>query len=392
MFDRAPKLVAISARACFTGSGIRSRGFPNREDPWRRRLAGAAQERTEPGCRRGAQWCGRRRGRSRVRAGLARPCVAKVLREQNPHPADSSPRHGAAGTGRFRGLARTEIRPCGFPFVRQLVRAPDVDGTVGRVAVDLGELVRCELERAERGDIRLELLDARGSDQCRRHTASRASVHASASCASDCPRAPRSRSSREPSQRLVRQGSGENESVSGGADASGMPPRYRSVSSPGPAGRSRCSRCPRSQTSSRPSSIQRLNMRVHGLVDQTAAFPARAGCARPRGSSAASSSKSPRTAPCPGGPRCPAHPSSPRAACPGRDRWRVEDVDILEPHAAQALIEAREQVLARSPFAIRARPHVVAGLRRDDHLVAVRREVLAKMRPKFSSAEPGGGP
>ena len=37
-----------------------------------------------------------------------------------------------------------------------------------------------------------------------------------------------------------------------------------------------------------------------------------------------------------------------------------------------------EQVLARAPVAVRSGPHVVAGLGRDDELVAVRREVLAE--------------
>ena len=50
---------------------------------------------------------------------------------------------------------------------------------------------------------------------------------------------------------------------------------------------------------------------------------------------------------------------------------RVEDVDVVEPHALEALVEAREQVLARAPVAVRAGPHVVAGLGRDDELVAV---------------------
>ena len=54
----------------------------------------------------------------------------------------------------------------------------------------------------------------------------------------------------------------------------------------------------------------------------------------------------------------------------------VEDVDVVEPHSPQALVEAREQVLARAPFAVGAGPHVVAGLGRDDQLVAVGPEVL----------------
>jgi len=57
---------------------------------------------------------------------------------------------------------------------------------------------------------------------------------------------------------------------------------------------------------------------------------------------------------------------------------RVEDVDVLEAHARQALIEARQQVLARAELAVRARPHVIAGLGRDDQLVAVGPEVLGE--------------
>ena len=57
------------------------------------------------------------------------------------------------------------------------------------------------------------------------------------------------------------------------------------------------------------------------------------------------------------------------------DAVRIEDVDIVEPHALQALVEAGEQIFAAAPFAIGARPHVVAGLGRDDQLVAIAREI-----------------
>ena len=59
----------------------------------------------------------------------------------------------------------------------------------GERRVDRGELVRGQLEAVERGDVRLEL---RRRCSRRRASTSRArsrSVHASASCASDCPRA-----------------------------------------------------------------------------------------------------------------------------------------------------------------------------------------------------------
>ena len=62
----------------------------------------------------------------------------------------------------------------------------------------------------------------------------------------------------------------------------------------------------------------------------------------------------------------------------GVEAVRVEDVDVLEPHPLQRLVEAREHVLARAPLAVRAGPHVVAGLRRDHELVAVGPEVLAE--------------
>jgi hypothetical protein len=62
----------------------------------------------------------------------------------------------------------------------------------------------------------------------------------------------------------------------------------------------------------------------------------------------------------------------------GVEAVRVEDVDVLEPHAAEALVEAREQVLARPPLPVRPRPHVVARFRRDDELVAVRTEIVTQ--------------
>lgn len=49
----------------------------------------------------------------------------------------------------------------------------------------------------------------------------------------------------------------------------------------------------------------------------------------------------------------------------------VEDVDVVEVHALEALIEARDQVLAAAPVAVGPRPHVVAGFCRDDELIAV---------------------
>ncbi len=58
----------------------------------------------------------------------------------------------------------------------------------------------------------------------------------------------------------------------------------------------------------------------------------------------------------------------------------VEDVDVVEAHPGQALVERAEEVLARPPLAVRPRPHVVAGLGRDHQLVAVGPEVLGEDR------------
>ena len=62
----------------------------------------------------------------------------------------------------------------------------------------------------------------------------------------------------------------------------------------------------------------------------------------------------------------------------GVEAMRIEDVDVVEPHPAQALVEAGEQVLARAPLAVGAGPHVVAGLGGDHELVAVGGEVAAE--------------
>ena len=49
----------------------------------------------------------------------------------------------------------------------------------------------------------------------------------------------------------------------------------------------------------------------------------------------------------------------------------VEEIDIVEVHAAQTLVERRDEVLARAPVAVGAGPHVVASLGGDEHLVAI---------------------
>ena len=49
---------------------------------------------------------------------------------------------------------------------------------------------------------------------------------------------------------------------------------------------------------------------------------------------------------------------------------RVEDVDVVEAHAAEAIVERREEILARGANAVGARPHVPAGLGGNEKLVA----------------------
>src|SRR5215472_16826670 len=54
---------------------------------------------------------------------------------------------------------------------------------------------------------------------------------------------------------------------------------------------------------------------------------------------------------------------------------RIEDVDVLEPHALEALIQTGEEILARAPLSVWAGPHAVPSLGRDDELIAVVGEV-----------------
>ena len=63
----------------------------------------------------------------------------------------------------------------------------------------------------------------------------------------------------------------------------------------------------------------------------------------------------------------------------GIEAVRVEDVDIVQPQALQALIQAGQYVLARTAaLAVRAGPHVPAGFTGDNQLVTVVLEVFAQ--------------
>ena len=52
----------------------------------------------------------------------------------------------------------------------------------------------------------------------------------------------------------------------------------------------------------------------------------------------------------------------------------IEEVHIVELHPPETLVEARRQVLPRSPVSVGSRPHVVAGLGGNEQFVAVRPE------------------
>ena len=60
----------------------------------------------------------------------------------------------------------------------------------------------------------------------------------------------------------------------------------------------------------------------------------------------------------------------------------VEDVDVVEPHARERLVEGSEQVLARAQVTVGARPHVPSRLGGDDEFVAVGAEVFAHVAPE----------
>ena len=66
----------------------------------------------------------------------------------------------------------------------------------------------------------------------------------------------------------------------------------------------------------------------------------------------------------------------------------VEDVDVVQAHPRQRLVQRRQQVLARAPLAVRSGPHVVAGLGRDHQLVAIRPQVVGEHPPEVDLGRP----
>ena len=57
---------------------------------------------------------------------------------------------------------------------------------------------------------------------------------------------------------------------------------------------------------------------------------------------------------------------------------RIKNIHIRQTHPLERLVERRQQIFARTPFTIRARPHVVARLGRDDQFIAPFAEVFAQ--------------
>ena len=60
----------------------------------------------------------------------------------------------------------------------------------------------------------------------------------------------------------------------------------------------------------------------------------------------------------------------------------IENIDIVRPQSLETLVEAGDQVLARTPVAVRPRPHRVPSLRRDDEFIAKRCEIGTQQGPK----------
>ena len=118
--------------------------------------------------------------------------------------------------------------------------------------------------------------------------------------------------------------------------------------------------------------------RVGRLVDQERHAHVAQDRRRPAGVARVSTTRCRRTAPCLTRTRARERTHRLLQRRVGIEAVGVEDVDVVEPEPAEALVEAGQQVLARAAVAVRPRPHVPAGLGRDDQLVAERREVAAQ--------------
>src|SRR5258708_3764873 len=60
----------------------------------------------------------------------------------------------------------------------------------------------------------------------------------------------------------------------------------------------------------------------------------------------------------------------------------IENIDVIQFHSFEALVQAGKEILPRAPFAIWPRPHTVASLRRNNQFIPITAKVLAKYFPK----------
>ena len=54
----------------------------------------------------------------------------------------------------------------------------------------------------------------------------------------------------------------------------------------------------------------------------------------------------------------------------------VEDIHIIQSHTFQALIQARQQIFAAAPVAVRAFPHIKSGLCRNDQFITIWHQIF----------------
>ncbi len=57
---------------------------------------------------------------------------------------------------------------------------------------------------------------------------------------------------------------------------------------------------------------------------------------------------------------------------------RIKNVHVIQPHPLERLVQRRQQIFARTPFAVRPRPHVITRLCGDDQFIAPFAEVVAQ--------------
>ena len=68
----------------------------------------------------------------------------------------------------------------------------------------------------------------------------------------------------------------------------------------------------------------------------------------------------------------------------------IEDVDVVEAHSTEALVEARQQVLTRAEVTVGPGPHVPARLSGDDEFVAQAGKVFAQETTEVDLRAPVG--